>query len=58
MRAAVTALNAAIKGREITISFPDGMGKSKLTHAMIEKHLGTRVTARNCNTVNKLAEMT
>jgi uncharacterized protein (DUF1697 family) len=64
--AAVTALNAAIKGpetakgkgREIYISFPDGMGKSKLTHAMIEKHLGTRVTARNWNTVNKLAEMT
>lgn len=64
--AAVAALNAAIKGpevakgkgREIFISFPDGIGKSKLTHAMIEKHLGTRVTARNWNTVNKLAEMT
>ena len=63
---AVAVLNAAIKGREtakgkgreIYISFPDGMGKSKLTHAMIEKHLGTRVTARNWNTVSKLAEMT
>ncbi len=63
---AVVALNAAIKGpetvkgegREIFISFPDGMGNSKLTHAMIEKHLGTRVTARNWNTVGKLAEMT
>ena len=63
---AVATLNAAIKGpetakgtgREIVISFPDGMGKSKLTHAMIEKHLGTRVTARNWNTVSKLAEMT
>jgi uncharacterized protein (DUF1697 family) len=63
---AVAALNAAIKGpetakgkgREIVISFPDGMGNSKLTHAMIEKHLGTRVTARNWNTVGKLAEMT
>lgn len=63
---AVTALNAAIKGREVAkgnggeifISFPDGMGKSKLTHAMIEKHLGTRATARNWNTISKLAEMT
>jgi uncharacterized protein (DUF1697 family) len=63
---AVAALNAAIKGREtakgkgreIFISFPDGMGQSKLTHAMIEKHLGSRVTARNWNTVSKLAEMT
>jgi uncharacterized protein (DUF1697 family) len=52
---AVAALNAAIKGREtakgngreIYVSFPDGMGKSKLTHATIEKHLGTRGTARN-----------
>jgi uncharacterized protein (DUF1697 family) len=63
---AVAALNAAIKGREtakgsgreITISFPDGMGESKLTHAMIERYLGTRVTARNWNTVSKLAGMT
>jgi uncharacterized protein (DUF1697 family) len=64
--AAVAALNAAIKGREtakgkgseIYISFPDGMGESKLTTAMIQKHLGTRATARNWNTVTKLAEMT
>ena len=63
---AVAALNAAIKGREtakgngrdIYISFPDGMGESKLTMAMIQKHLGTRATARNWNTVNKLAGMT
>jgi uncharacterized protein (DUF1697 family) len=63
---AVAALNTAIKGREVAkgngreiyINFPDGMGKSKLTHATIEKHLGTRGTARNWNTVNKLAEMT
>jgi uncharacterized protein (DUF1697 family) len=64
--AAVAALNAAIRGREtakghgreIYISFPDGMGESKLTTAIIQKHLGTRATARNWNTVTKLAEMT
>jgi len=60
--AAVKALQAAIKGREIVRAsgkqayfvYPDGQGTSKLTIAMIEKHLGTRGTARNWNTVLKL----
>jgi uncharacterized protein (DUF1697 family) len=63
--AAVTALQAAIKGREVVqtagrhayIVYPDGIGTSKLTNVMIEKTLGTRGTARNWNTVLKLAEM-
>jgi uncharacterized protein (DUF1697 family) len=62
-RAAVTALQAAIKGREVVrakgreafITYPDGQGRSKLTTALIERHLGTRGTARNWNTVLKLA---
>ncbi len=62
-RGAVTALQSAIKGREVVrakgreafITYPDGQGRSKLTIAMIEKHLGTRGTARNWNTVLKLA---
>lgn len=64
--AAVAALNGAIKGREavkgagreVFIHFPDGAGKSKFTNAVIERHLGARGTARNWNTVGKLAEMT
>ncbi len=64
--AAVAALNGAIKGREtvkgagseVFIFFPDGAGASKLTGAAIERHLGARGTARNWNTVTKLAEMT
>jgi len=60
--AAVKALQAAIKGRETVrakgkqayLVYPDGQGTSKLTIAMIEKHLGTRGTARNWNTVLKL----
>ena len=64
-RSAVTALQAAIKGREVVrakgreafITYPDGQGRSKLTNALIEKHLGTRGTARNWNTVLKLAAM-
>lgn len=63
---AVAALNGAIKGREavkgtgreVFIHYPDGAGRSKLTNAVIERHLGARGTARNWNTVNKLAEMT
>jgi uncharacterized protein (DUF1697 family) len=62
-RAAVAALQSAIagretvraKGREAYITYPDGMGRSKLTTALIEKHLGCRGTARNWNTVLKLA---
>jgi uncharacterized protein (DUF1697 family) len=57
------ALQAAIKGRETVrvrgrhafIIYPDGQGTSKLTLAVIEKHLGTRGTARNWNTVLKMA---
>ena len=64
--AAVNALQAAIKGREIVrakarqayLVYPDGQGTSKLTIAMIEKMLSTRGTARNWNTVLKLGEMT
>ena len=44
-------------GREIYIVYPDGMGTSKLTNAAIEKKLGTRCTARNWNTVMKLASV-
>ena len=45
------------KGREIYIYYPDGQGRSKLTNALIEKTLGTRGTARNWNTVLKLAAL-
>ena len=63
--AAVNALKAAIKGRETInaagchayVVYPDGIGRSKLTNALIEKKLGTRGTGRNWNTVMKLAEM-
>jgi uncharacterized protein (DUF1697 family) len=61
-RAGVAALQAAITGREIVrvkgrqayIVYPDGIGRSRLTIALIEKKLGTRGTGRNWNTVLKL----
>jgi uncharacterized protein (DUF1697 family) len=62
-RKAVRKLQEAIPGREalragarhLYIVYPDGVGRSKLTHVYIEKQLGTRGTARNWNTVLKLA---
>jgi uncharacterized protein (DUF1697 family) len=61
--AAVKALQAAIKGpelvragrRHIYITYPAGIGRSRLTATVIEKALGTAGTARNWNTVLKLA---
>jgi uncharacterized protein (DUF1697 family) len=61
----VTALQKAIAGREVVrakgrcayIVYPDGIGRSKLTSAIIEKRLGTRGTARNWNTVLKLRSL-
>mgnify|MGYP002399900788 CR=1 FL=1 len=64
-REAVTALQRAITGREVVraegrhayLVYPDGVGRSRLTSALIEKHLGTRGTGRNWNTVQKLGAL-
>ena len=61
----VTALQAAIAGREIVravsqqayIVYPDGIGRSRVTNALIERNLGARGTGRNWNTVLKLAAL-
>jgi uncharacterized protein (DUF1697 family) len=60
---AVEALRAAIKGpevvqvkgREAYIVYPAGIGRSRLTSALIDARLGTTGTGRNWNTVLKLA---
>jgi uncharacterized protein (DUF1697 family) len=62
---AVKALQAAIKGPERVATvgaclyavYPDGQGQSKLTNRLIESKLETRGTARNWNTVLKLAAL-
>jgi uncharacterized protein (DUF1697 family) len=46
-----------VSGREMYIVYPDGIGPSRLTTAVIERKLGTQVTARNWNTVLKLAAL-
>ncbi len=42
-----------VVGREAFIVYPDGVGRSRLTNALLEKHIG-RGTARNWNTILKL----
>jgi len=62
----VTALDQAIvggeavrvSGREIYMVYPEGIGRSRLTGALIERKLRVRGTARNWNTVLKLAALT
>jgi len=39
------------EGRQAYIVYPDSVGRSRLTAALIEKKLGTRATGRNWNTV-------
>ena len=61
----VDALRAAVPGPEVVhadgrhayIVYPAGIGRSRLTGALIEKKLGTRGTARNWNTVLKLGAL-
>jgi uncharacterized protein (DUF1697 family) len=61
----VTRLKKAILGRERLeiegshgyIVYPDGIGPSRLTGTLIERVLATRGTARNWNTVLKLAAL-
>jgi uncharacterized protein (DUF1697 family) len=62
---AVQALQAAIVGRELVqaadrqayIIYTDGIGRSRLTPAIIDAKLGQRGTGRNWNTVLKLAAL-
>lgn len=62
---AVDALRAAIvgpehvaaRGRHLYAVYPDGVGRSKLTVALIARKLGQAGTGRNWNTVLKLAAL-
>ena len=62
----VKALQTAITGSEVVRGvgkhlyavYPDGIGRSRLTNALIEQKLGTRGTGRNWNTILKLGALT
>jgi uncharacterized protein (DUF1697 family) len=63
--AAVAALQAAVTGpeqvavhgRHAYVHYAAGIGRSRLTNAVLDTKLGTRGTGRNWNTVLKLAAM-
>jgi uncharacterized protein (DUF1697 family) len=46
-----------VRGREIYLHMPNGMGRTKLTNAYFDSKLSTISTARNWATVLKLAEL-
>lgn len=46
-----------IEGRELYVYFPNGMGRSKLSLAALEKTLKTPGTGRNWTSVTKMMEM-
>ncbi len=62
-RADVNAMQSSLPGKEsvhadgrhLYVTYPDGIGKSKLTMPWLERKLKTSGTARNWNTIQKLA---
>jgi uncharacterized protein (DUF1697 family) len=48
---------AEVGGSEVYLHYPDGQGRSKVTNALLERLVGSPVTARNANTVRKLLAM-
>jgi uncharacterized protein (DUF1697 family) len=44
-------------GQEVYIYYPNGIGRSKLSHTLLEKKLKTIGTARNWNTILQLQKM-
>ncbi|MEO8465547.1 MAG: DUF1697 domain-containing protein [Gammaproteobacteria bacterium] len=45
-----------VRGPEVYLYYPEGVGRSKLTTAVLERHLGAIGTSRNWNTLTKLVE--
>jgi uncharacterized protein (DUF1697 family) len=44
-------------GKQLYLTYPEGIGRSRLTNTLIERKLGTRGTARNWNTVLKIGNL-
>jgi uncharacterized protein (DUF1697 family) len=47
-----------IMGQEVYVYYTNGIGRSKLSHSLIEKRLKTFGTARNWNTILQLQRLT
>ena len=46
-----------VVGHDIYLHYPNGMARTKLTNAYIDRALGTVCTVRNWNTVTKIAAL-
>jgi uncharacterized protein (DUF1697 family) len=46
-----------VAGAHVFLHYPDGVGRSKLTTAWLDRAMGTPVTVRSWRTVNRLVEM-
>jgi uncharacterized protein (DUF1697 family) len=47
----------ALVGDALWVDYAGGVGRSKLTPALLDRLVGSPVTARNWNTVQRLGEM-
>lgn len=47
----------ALRGRELYLHYPNGVGRSKLDNAYLERALGTTSTMRNWRTVGALVDL-
>jgi uncharacterized protein (DUF1697 family) len=47
----------SLRGRTLYTYYPEGVGRSKLTLSLLERTLGCQSTARNWNTLQKLAAL-
>lgn len=47
----------AVDGRELFLAYPSGSGRSRMTIDQFERPWGVAATARNLNTISKLAEL-
>ena len=56
LRAAIVGREeVAVRGTTAYLVYPDGIGRSKLTATVVERHLGTIGTGRNWTTVTRIA---
>lgn len=51
-------IELAVHGRELYLYTPQGLGRTKLTSAVLDRRLGVRGTARNWRTVTELVKLT
>jgi uncharacterized protein (DUF1697 family) len=51
-------IELAVHGRELYLYTPQGLGRTKLSSAVIDRKLGVRGTARNWRTVAELTKLT